>query len=182
MNNKYLLWAIVVTLLTVVYYAWMIPAWIHLDDPPKTRSVKRAETETKYIFGDDEEVAGKVLPNCAFYISRPKYRCDSVLKINTSRDAGYVIKVVDSYDGEVMLVCYLPPGVSQEIDLPSGTFEIRYTSGTKWYGNYEMFGREANYSKAQGLFKFSEGEGYELTLYRVPHGNLHTSRIRKEDF
>ena len=52
----------------------------------------------------------------------------------------------------------------------------------EWFGDDEMFGAKGSYAKADRLFSFSEGSGYELTLYRVPNGNLHTSRMKKEDF
>ncbi len=177
-NKTYLAWAIVVTALTICYYCWMIPAWIHLDDPPKPRASKTGT----FSYAGEDVGSREVLPDVAFYIKSPAYLCDSVLKINTSRDASYVVKVVDPHDGEVILARYFPAGVSEEIAVPSGTFEIRYTSGTRWYGNVDMFGLKANYAKAQGVFKFSEGSGYELTLYRVPHGNLRTSKMRREDF
>ncbi len=129
-----------------------------------------------------EKPRGVAPPDYAFWIIKPKCQCDSILKINTSRDASYVVKIVDPYDGEVIMMFYLPMGISQEVDLPSGTFEIRYTSGTEWFGDDEMFGDDGSYAKADRLFTFKEGSGYELTLYRVSNGNLRTFRIRKEDF
>ncbi|MCQ2390062.1 MAG: hypothetical protein MJ240_01455 [Kiritimatiellae bacterium] len=192
MDKKYFILAVISTLLTVAYYAWMIPAWVHLDDPPRARSSKSISSQkTKNVsasyysnrdYDDRPRRRGETPPDYAYYIQRPRYRCNSVLKINTSHDASYVIKVVDPYDGEIMMMCYLPSGTSQEIDMPSGKFEIRYTCGTEWFGDGEMFGDTASYAKAQGLFDFSEGSGYELTLYRVRNGNLRTSKMRKEDF
>lgn len=173
--------ATIFTSLTIAYYSWMIPAYIHLNDPPKSKSEKSFPADTMWFSAAAEEAVTlnelngvEELPDFAYYIKRPKYRCDSVLKINTSHDANYVIKVVDPYNGEVILMYYLPAGVSQEIDVPSGTFEIRWTSGEKWYGDKELFGKNASYAKAQRTFQFNEGSGYELTLFRVPHGNLYT--------
>ena len=201
MKKKYLGLAIVSSALTMAYYAWMIPAWIHSDDVVtnkaksprfvddedfatpdyKDRGSRQSKTfnASTFRFADLE---GDTPPNYAYFIKEPIYRRDSVLKVNTSKDASYVIKIVDPYDGEVIMMCYLPAGISQEIDVPSGTFEIRYTSGTEWFGDDEMFGAKGSYAKANRLFSFSEGSGYELTLYRVPNGNLHTSRMKKEDF
>ena len=186
MNNKYQKWAIIVSALTIIFYVWMIPAWMHPDkykqpDKPKKEAGNKSKTFDASTFRFDDPI-GEPPPHDAFWIKEPIYRCNSVLKINTSTDASYVVKVVDPYDGEVMLMVYLPAGISQEIDIPSGTFEIRYTSGTKWFGYKEMFGSKGTYAKADRLFTFSEGSGYELTLYRVPNGNLHTSNMKKEDF
>jgi hypothetical protein len=159
----------------------MIPAWVHLDTPTKKANEGLALDD---LYDTDSKSArhGDVPPRYAFFLKSPIYKCNSILKVNTSIDASYVIKVVDPYDGEVIMIRYLPAGTSQEIDIPSGTFEIRYTSGTEWFGDDEMFGAKGSYAKADRLFSFSEGSGYELTLYRVPNGNLHTSRMKKEDF
>lgn len=185
MNNKCLVLAIISSVLTVAYYAWMISAWINLDGRNSRQldySDMSEEELEKQIAALEAEIGDISPPTYAYYIKRPIYRCDSILKVNTSRDASYVIKVVDPCDGEVIMIRYLPAGTSHEIDIPSGTFEIRYTSGTEWFGDDEMFGARGSYAKADRLFNFSEGSGYELTLYRVPNGNLHTSRMKKEDF
>lgn len=209
MATKYLESAILCTALTVVYYTKMIPAWIKLEESNVTNLPVRDEAKTKSgiswenVEEPQHDSVGKVNsqnsgfdadkfmvvsphgttpPNDAFWIKEPKYRCDSILKINTSKDASYVVKIVDPYNGEVIMMFYLPAGISQEIDVPSGTFEIRYTSGTEWFGDDEMFGDKGTYAKADQTFCFSDGSGYELTLYRVRNGNLHTSKIRKEDF
>ena len=181
MNKKHLVLAIISSVLTVAYYAWMIPAWVHLDSPIKKANEGLALDD---LYDTDNKSArhGDMPPRYAFFLKSPIYKCNSILKVNTSIDASYVIKVVDPYDGEVIMIRYLPAGTSQEIDIPSGTFEIRYTSGTEWFGDDEMFGAKGSYAKADRLFSFSEGSGYELTLYRVPNGNLHTSRMKKEDF
>ncbi len=203
MKKKKLIWAIIASVLTISYYVWMISAWIHLDNATKnskgsiTRQGSNVSIDEDIPFVEDlpdidEEkqslsttkahLNGGQPPNYSFWIKEPQYRCDSVLKVNTSLDASYVIKIVDPNDGEVIMMCYLPSGISKEIDLPSGTFEIRYTCGTEWFGNDKMFGDKGTYAKADHTFQFSRGSGYELTLYRVRNGNLHTSKMRKEDF
>ncbi len=128
------------------------------------------------------EPRGEKPPSYAFCILTTWRKCDSFLRINTSRDASYVVKLVNADDGETIMEYYLPAGISKEIKIPSGTFEIRYTAGTEWFGYGELFGDSGTYAKADRLFTFSEGSGYELTLYSVRNGNLHTSKIRKEDF
>ena len=182
---KYLVLAIAFSILTISYYVWMITAWINLDKSKVNRANNQQSVSRAYRTVDgftEKEIGGEEPPDYAFWMKEPQYRCNSVLKINTSKGASYVVKVVDPYDDEVILMCYLPAGISKEINVPSGTFEIRYTSGTRWFGSKEMFGPRSSYAKADRTFHFSEGAGYELTLYRVRNGNLHTSSIRKEDF
>ena len=195
MSKKYLRLAICTTILTMVYYSWMIWSWVHLDKV-KINKGRYRDSKSETEFGTSNERClenlptlddlnrklGEEPPTYSFWIKEPKYQCDSVLKINTSSGASYVVKIVDSYNDEVIMMFYLPSGVSEEIDIPSGRFQIRYTSGTRWFGEDEMFGPTAAYAKADRDFTFSKGSGYELTLYRVKNGNLRTSFMRKEDF
>ena len=199
--------AIAFTALTIAYYAWMIPAWRRLEVPKKSsRRVEPSSTAYKstvpstqpstkrkskgksaferwLLYGEDyKDTRALPMPTRSYYIVEPRYRCNSTLKVNTSRDANYVIKVVGAYSGELIMMCFVPADTSQEIDIPSGVFELRYTSGTTWYGEKDLFGPNASYTKADRVFDFKEWEGYEVTLYRVANGNLRMSNIREEDF
>ncbi len=188
--------AIAFTALTIAYYAWMIPAWRRLEEPKKSsRRVESSSTGknqttnkkannfslTAWLASEQKEKV-QPMPTRSYYIVEPRYRCNSTLKVNTSRDANYVIKVVGAYNGELIMMCFVPADTSQEIDIPSGVFELRYTSGTTWYGEKDLFGPNASYTKADRVFDFKEWDGYEVTLYRVANGNLRTSNIREEDF
>ncbi len=199
--------AIAFTALTIAYYAWMIPAWRRLDEPKKSsrhvgassavykstvpstqpstnRKTKGGSAFGRWLFdGEDyRDTRALPMPTQAYYIVEPRYRCNSTLKVNTSSDANYVIKVVSASNDELIMMCFVPAGISQEIGIPSGVFELRYTSGTTWYGEKDLFGPNASYAKADRVFDFREWEGYEITLYRVANGNLRTSNIREEDF
>jgi hypothetical protein len=122
------------------------------------------------------------MPQSTYFIAYPRHKCDSVLAINTAKGASYVIKLVDVQNEEDFLTYFLPGGVRREIDVPSGDFELRYTCGTRWYGVEKLFGPNAAYVKADCVFYFREGSGYEVTLYGVKDGNLRTIAISGEDF
>ena len=68
------------------------------------------------------------------------------------------------------------------LQVPAGTYEVRYASGETWYGDTHLFGPTTSYSKAGSLFSFGGGDGYTLELYKQLNGNLHTNTIRPEDF
>ena len=172
--------AIVCTVTTIGYYAWMISAWIHLDDKPR-RSWQMSDGR-RQMANAPVRIPHEPMPIYAHYLELPRRECDSVLKINASQGANYVVKIIDVRNEDVVLTYFLPSGDTQEIEIPSGKFEIRYTSGSEWYGEKLMFGPEASYAKADRVFDFRPGSGYELTLYQVRNGNLRTSKIRKEDF
>jgi hypothetical protein len=67
-----------------------------------------------------------------------------------------------------------------------GTFELRYASGQSWYGDKYLFGPGTEYWKADRTLNFElvgdEIRGFKVTLYRVPYGNLHMSRIDPKEF
>jgi len=72
------------------------------------------------------------------------------------------------------------------IDVPLGTYEVRYAGGETWYGYTYLFGKDTAYSKADETFTFevvgNQISGFTITLYQVVNGNLSTSRIRPNEF
>ena len=73
-----------------------------------------------------------------------------------------------------------------EVEVPLGTYEVRYASGESWYGYEYLFGPGTSYSKADKTFTFkvvgNQISGFTITLYKVSHGNLHTSTISPTEF
>ena len=77
-------------------------------------------------------------------------------------------------------------GEEVNISVPLGEYEIFYTTGTTWYGNEDYFGKESGFYKCDGTFDFDADDqsvnGWTLTLYAVPNGNLETDKIPQKDF
>ena len=71
---------------------------------------------------------------------------------------------------------------ASDMDVPTGTYELRYASGDSWYGETDLFGPSTSYSKAESFFTFGNGSGYTVELYKQVNGNLHTNSIDKDDF
>lgn len=179
---------------TLTYYAWMIYAWVTADEYRHKRVVERraASSETSAHTSSRSSGSattyrynrklGQALPDYGFFIKEPTYKCEASLKIKTSGDGGHVVKLYDLDDQCTGLVYYIPPGATCEIDVPVGRYELRYASGTRWFGNLELFGCTGSYAKANDIFEFPRGGGYEITLYAVRNGNLGTRTISEEDF
>lgn len=106
----------------------------------------------------------------------------SPLKVISQDNRNYVIKLVNVDDKQEMICFFVPGKEAPEFDIPDGTYEIKYASGNKWYGERLLFGDTASYSKADKKFTFRNGEGYSITLYKVPNGNLKTLDISAEEF
>ncbi len=107
-------------------------------------------------------------------------------QIKASYGEHYLLKLVSVTTGESVLDVFVRSGTTVEIEVPLGDFEVRYASGTTWYGYERLFGPETSYSKADKPFSFwFEGDqirGYTITLYKVANGNLHTKAIDPKDF
>lgn len=103
-------------------------------------------------------------------------------EIRSSAGANYLIKLVDAKTKQPVMTIFVRGGTPTEVDVPSGNFEIRYASGTKWYGDELLFGPDTSCSKANQSFSFSRGRGYTITLYKVHNGNLSTSPMSPADF
>jgi len=108
------------------------------------------------------------------------------MKVFAAEGSNYLLKLVDPLSGDPVLTAFIRAASTVEIDVPLGRFELRYASGDSWYGYTYLFGPDTVYSKASTLLEFRASgdyvEGVSITLYRVPHGNLKTTRIRPAQF
>lgn len=107
-------------------------------------------------------------------------------EVKTAAGANYLVKLVSTTRRQEVLSMFVRGGHTVEIEVPLGTYELRYASGETWYGPEHLFGNETQYSKADESFTFEETSrgvsGFTVTLYQVRNGNLSTSRIRPSDF
>ncbi|MBN2106127.1 MAG: J domain-containing protein [Deltaproteobacteria bacterium] len=107
-------------------------------------------------------------------------------EIKADQGNHYLLKIVDQHTKKQVLTVFVRSGTTVNVDVPLGTFEIKYASGETWYGYEYLFGPETSYSKADKAFTFKkEGDhisGYTITLYKVTRGNLHTYKISQTDF
>jgi hypothetical protein len=107
-------------------------------------------------------------------------------EIKSSYGSDYLVKLADYYSGQTVMTIFVRGGETVNVDVPLGSYAVKYAAGSKWYGYTYLFGPETGYSKASDMFTFQiEGdhyEGYTITLYEVPNGNLHTEKIKPEEF
>ena len=107
-------------------------------------------------------------------------------EIKSTRGSNYLVKLTDAGSGALVLTVFVRGGETVNVDVPLGTFIVKYASGDSWYGYDHLFGENTAYSKASTDFTFdqsgSEVNGYTITLYEVPYGNLQTERIKPNEF
>lgn len=109
------------------------------------------------------------------------------LKIIT-RDSGnhYFVKIVDWYIKKEVCTVFIRSGQTVSLDVPLGTYKLKYATGEKWYGTKFLFGPETTYSVADKQFDFEmrrdHVSGYTVELILQPNGNLKTNNITAEEF
>ncbi len=112
--------------------------------------------------------------------------CIAPFEIKAALGSHYLVKLVNAYTKTSVLTVFVRSGSTVCIDVPLGVYEVRYASGNTWYGYEYLFGPETSYSKADKTFSFEiDGDqvnGFTITLYQVPYGNLNTSTIKPTDF
>lgn len=108
-------------------------------------------------------------------------------EIRTRYGSGnYYVKMVDYYTKKTVLTIFVRDGQSVNIDVPLGTYELKYAVGKNWYGNEHLFGPDTACSKAKDRFEFErhgdEITGYTVELYLQINGNLETNTIPVSSF
>jgi len=126
------------------------------------------------------------LPATGFVKRHTDKSAEAPLQIKTSAGANYLVRLEDLASGKNAMEVFVRGGTTVEIEVPLGTYQLKYASGKNWYGTTHLFGPETAYNKADTPFRFYiEGQrisGYTVTLYRVQDGNLRTSQLNPKDF
>lgn len=98
----------------------------------------------------------------------------------------YFVKIVDAVTSSTVAAVFIRAGNSVRLEVPTGSYEIKYAMGTTWYGTKYLFGPETTAAKADKSFDFHiDGDkvrGYTVELIRQTGGNLQTSAISLKDF
>jgi hypothetical protein len=107
-------------------------------------------------------------------------------EIRSSIGTNYLVKLVTVGGGKVVTTVFVRGGDTVKVNVPLGACILKYAAGDKWVNDRERFGPSTIYSKASKTFVFrQEGmrmEGFTITLYKVPNGNLPTETISAREF
>lgn len=109
------------------------------------------------------------------------------LEIQTQAGADYYVKLEDIHNRDRTMTMYIHGGNTMNVEVPLGSYLIKYTSGDTWYGEKDdVYFGENNFYQAAETFTFTDTgnqiSGYTITLYQVVDGNLRTNPIGKEQF
>lgn len=108
------------------------------------------------------------------------------LQIITRSNSNYYVKLENVITGRIILSVFIRSYENVNIDVPLGSYIMKYATGYKWYGEKYLFGPNTSYSKADQVFNFSiinnQYSGYTVELYLQNNGNLRTQDISPKDF
>jgi hypothetical protein len=98
----------------------------------------------------------------------------------------YYVKLAYTTSGQTALTAFVRAGERLDIDVPLGSLELKYATGSDWYGIEHLFGPETSYYRADETFHFRQTTdsylGYTVELYLQVDGNLKTDEIEQDAF
>lgn len=109
------------------------------------------------------------------------------LRIVTRSNDHYLVKVVDWDTEETAMTMFIRAGETVKVEVPLGSYKLKYAAGKTWYGDIFLFGPNTVYSEAEKRLDFvmnsnRQVSGYTIELFLQPNGNLKTKRISAKDF
>ncbi|MFA5804946.1 MAG: hypothetical protein WC879_09895 [Melioribacteraceae bacterium] len=106
--------------------------------------------------------------------------------ITKSSNEHYYVKLVNSVNDEFIMSIFIRANYKVMVDVPLGSYYIKYATGNKWYGEEKLFGDSTDYYKADYIFDFklvdNHYTGYTIELFLQDRGNLKTEEISRAEF
>lgn len=128
------------------------------------------------------------LPNTGeeFTLLRLMPDAQAPFRVVTSAGNHYFVKLVDWNTGSLIAAFFVRGGETAEIEVPLGSFRMKYAAGTTWYGEDALFGPNTVYSVADAKLNFyieaNRFVGHTVQLILKRDGNLKTNRISPANF
>lgn len=117
------------------------------------------------------------------------YQSDSIAPfeiITGSLSGNYYVKLEEVGAATLPITMFIQGGETLEIEMPLGSFQMKYAVGDVWYGEEFLFGPETQYYLTEQIFDFtqdSEGvSGWPVELIDQAGGNLETTSVDPENW
>lgn len=112
---------------------------------------------------------------------------EAPFQIITSAGSDYFVKLENAYTGEDAVAVYVNGGRRTSVEVPLGSYRMKYATGKIWYGENHLFGPEdTSFYSSNDIMNFRvQGNyinGYTVELIRQVGGNLETRPISANDF
>lgn len=149
--------------------------------------VPELHSRTEFLKTQVGVVSYKPLPRPQTgYTNHPSSWGDATLSVVTSTGGNYWLKVIDADNRQEFASYFIRGGDTLDINLPQGSYELKYAHGDTWYGTKYLFGDDTSYAKADRTFEFEcysdMCTGYTVELIRQLNGNLSTTTLDPSQF
>jgi hypothetical protein len=108
------------------------------------------------------------------------------LEIRTKGEANHFIKLSTWSDNRAIVTVFVRAGQSVQIEVPIGTYRLKYVAGKDWYDPKYLFGHSTVYDQAKTPLVFSrtgtQVRGHTIELFLQASGNLQTEPIEPEEW
>lgn len=111
----------------------------------------------------------------------PNFYGDNPLIIKTQYGKNYWVRISNSINDATMASYFVRGGDTLNIEVPKGSYTIKYASGDSWYGTAHLFGKKTQYAKADKVFEFNNN-GYTIELIYQTNGNLNSKQLNANQF
>lgn len=88
-----------------------------------------------------------------FYSRYTNKPCQFEVENNSS--SAYYMKFVDTRTDADVIRFFVRPYSTATVDMPTGTYELRYAYGSTWYGTADLFGSSTRYQKDEEAYPFT---------------------------
>ena len=95
------------------------------------------------------------LPENGEVVQYTNSRAVAPFEIKSDYGTNYLVKLTTASGGEPIQTIFVRGGSTVEVEVPLGTFNIKYAAGQKWYGYKHLFGPSTGYSRATEPFTFA---------------------------
>ncbi|ENW15399.1 Chaperone protein DnaJ [Acinetobacter haemolyticus CIP 64.3 = MTCC 9819] len=152
----------------------------------KTILTRVAETGHVNVSSLGKKISPKPLPNTGIMGETNLYGV-APLQIKTPYDGmNYFVKIDNAYTNKNLATYFIQSGDDLNVELPLGSYVIKYAYGPKWYGIELLFGDKTEYAKVDKILAFDfdgyQYSGYTIELVKQENGNLQTTSISKNQF
>jgi hypothetical protein len=123
-------------------------------------------------------------------VKAPRDPSRARLTVRTKAGANYFVKIATPLTGTAVMSFFVRGGMPLTVNVPVGTYELRYCAGQVWYGPIHKFGPSTACHKADDLFPFSvtrTADGWSFSSWTVElilqrQGNLDTTPMDPREF
>lgn len=153
---------------------------------PKLIALLEQDTNVNAYKSRTPTLVEEALPANGFILHHSKAKPIAPFRVITHNGSHHFVKMVDWKTGKPVVEFFIRAGQSVDVDMPLGSYTMRYATGDTWYGQESLFGAETQYHTTNTRFDFyAHGNrvvGHTIELFLQVNGNLSTRAISSDQW